>query len=63
MQDLARISGLLEGPEWPMMFAHNLKLFEENKYLLAGRLVGMSLMQDGPTIVDKISWHGTENVF
>ena len=31
-----------------MMFTHNLKLLEENKYLLAGRLVGMSLMQDCP---------------
>lgn len=47
-QDLVRISGLLEDYEGHMMFTHNLKLLEENKYLLAGRLVGMSLMQDGP---------------
>ena len=51
MQDLACISGLFEGPEGHMMTqtaSNNLKLLEENKYLLDGRLVGMSLMQDGP---------------
>ena len=50
MQDLAHMSGLLEGPDGHMMFTHNLKLLEEDKYLLAGRLVGMSLMQDGPDL-------------
>jgi hypothetical protein len=47
-QELGHISGLLEGSEGKMMFTHNLKLLEENKYWLAGRLVGMSLIHDGP---------------
>ncbi len=47
-QELGHISGLFEGYDGQMMFTHNLKLLEENKYWLAGRLVGMSLMQDGP---------------
>ena len=45
---MGHISGLLEGSEGHMMFTHNLKLLKENKYWLAGRLVGMSLIHDGP---------------
>ena len=48
MTQLANHSGLFEGREGRMMFAHNLKLVEENKFFLAGRLVGMSLLQGGP---------------
>ena len=45
---MAHTSGLFEGSDGQMVFTHNLKLLEENKYWLAGRLIGMSLMQDGP---------------
>ena len=47
-QELGHMSGLFEGGEGHMVFTHNLKLLEENKYWLAGRLIGMSLIQDGP---------------
>ncbi len=33
-----------------MMLSHNIKLVEQNKFLLAGRLVGMSVTQGGPGI-------------
>ena len=48
MQELTECSGLLEGPEEHMVFTHNLKLLEDNKYFLAGRLVGMSIIHGGP---------------
>jgi len=48
MQEISNCSGLLEGSEGHMLFSHNLKLLEENKYFLAGCLVGISIMQDGP---------------
>ncbi|KAK3748551.1 hypothetical protein QZH41_010224 [Actinostola sp. cb2023] len=46
MQEISNC--LLEGPEGHMLFSHNLKLVEENKYFLTGCLVGISIMQDGP---------------
>lgn len=39
---------ILQGPEGHMYFTHNVKLLEEKKYLLAGRLVGMSIVHGGP---------------
>lgn len=48
IQEITNHSGLFEGPEDHKFFCHNLKLLEENKYQLAGRLIGMSLMHDGP---------------
>ena len=48
MQEITECSGLLEGSEGHMVFTHNLKLLEDNKYYLAGRLVGMSIIHGGP---------------
>lgn len=50
MNQLPGYCGLFEGRQGYMMFAHNIKLIEQNKYFLAGRLVGMSLTQGGPGI-------------
>ena len=48
MQQLPCDTTLFEGKEGHMMFPHNIKSFEENKFLLAGQLVGMSLTRVGP---------------
>lgn len=48
MQQLARSTELFEGREGRMMFCYNIKSLEDNKFLLAGRLVAMSLIQGGP---------------
>ncbi|XP_028405786.1 uncharacterized protein LOC114528364 [Dendronephthya gigantea] len=50
MNQLPSYFGLFEGREGYMMFSHNIKLVEENKFFLAGRLVGLSLTQGGPGI-------------
>lgn len=50
MHQLSSYSGLFEGQGGCMMFCHNIKLVEQNKFFLAGRLVGMSLSQGGPGI-------------
>lgn len=48
MQQLTSYSGLFEGRDGNMIFCHDIKSLEENKFFLAGRLVGMSLIQGGP---------------
>ena len=39
---------MFEGPEGHTYFSHSLTLLDESKYRLAGRLVALSLAQDGP---------------
>lgn len=48
IHEIVNSSGLLEGSEERTFFSHNVKLLEEKRYELAGRLVGMSMMHDGP---------------
>jgi hypothetical protein len=50
MNQLPCYFGLFESHEGYMMFSHNIKLVEENKFFPAGHLVGMSLKQGGPGI-------------
>lgn len=50
MNQLPGYGGLFEGREGYMMFSHNITLVEQNKFLMAGCLVGMSLTQGGPGI-------------
>ncbi|XP_046853882.1 uncharacterized protein LOC124447016 isoform X2 [Xenia sp. Carnegie-2017] len=48
-QEIVQSSGLFEGYNGcNLIFTHNVKLLQEKQYWLAGRLVGISLMQGGP---------------
>ena len=43
MNQLPGYGGLFEGREGHMMFSHNISLVDQNKFFIAGCLVGMSL--------------------
>lgn len=43
------MSPLFEGVDGNRIFTHNVQLLEENKYLIAGRLVALSFAQEGPS--------------
>lgn len=43
------MSPLFEGVDGNQIFTHNVQLLEENKYLIAGRLVALSFAQEGPS--------------
>ncbi|KAK3090577.1 hypothetical protein FSP39_012823 [Pinctada imbricata] len=47
MKELA-MSTMFEGKSGSRIFSHNIKLLEENKYCIAGRLVALSFAQEGP---------------
>lgn len=42
------MSPLFEGGDGNRIFNHNIQLLEENKYLIAGRLIALSIAQEGP---------------
>lgn len=42
------MSPLFEGGDGNRIFTHNIQLLEENKYLIAGRLIALSIAQEGP---------------
>lgn len=48
MQQLPQSATLFQGRPGHIMFTHNIQAVEENKFFLAGRLVGMSLTHGGP---------------
>ncbi|KAH3892597.1 hypothetical protein DPMN_016718 [Dreissena polymorpha] len=43
-------SAFFEGPENSKIFSHNISLLEMDQYKTIGRLVALSLVQDGPGI-------------
>lgn len=43
------MSPLFEGVDGNRIFTHNVQLLEENKYLIAGRLVALSFAQECPS--------------
>ena len=49
MQELQH-SKFFEGPDSKKIFAHSLNLLEQEHYKIVGRLVALSLTQDGPGV-------------
>ncbi|XP_021353982.1 E3 ubiquitin-protein ligase NEDD4-like [Mizuhopecten yessoensis] len=50
IHELSEKSGLFEGADDQKVFRHNLEALQDGCYRLSGKLVGMSLAQDGPAM-------------
>ena len=48
MKQLTETMTLFQGRSGHMTFTHNIMALEQNKFFLAGRLVGMSITHGGP---------------